>query len=379
MDALKRSIQKGKGHMRTTTLRLAAVPLIAVIALAALVIGSNALRVGAADHLDAPTVKTDGRIDINDVYVFEGQDAANTVLVMTVNPAAGILSPTTYRQGASYEFMVDMTGDAIEDARYVVKFEGVRGNGAQRYSVARQAHGDRDMLLRSGWTGDNNALSGGGMAFAGLADDPFFFDLARFNTFKATLLSEGTLDDLPGLVDCSRTDPRPTNFFAGLNGTAIVLEVPDSALGGGTVKIWARTRIKENGVRTQVERMGLPAINTVFNHTPEAKDAYNRAQPVNDPANYADDVSGVVELITSLAGTHPDPEAYGDAVAGILLPDVITYDTAQPADFAALNGRALPDDVIDVELSVVANTPLSDCVENDSIFRDAFPYVGLPN
>jgi hypothetical protein len=96
-------------------------------------------------------------------------------------------------------------------------------------------------------------------------------------------------------------------------------------------------------------------------------------------ANYSDDVSGVVELITSLAGTAPDPAAYGDAIAAALLPDVITYNTSQPANFGALNGRALADDAVDVALTVVANTPLSDCIGNDSAFRSSFPYVGVPN
>ncbi len=123
--------------------------------------------------------------------------------------------------------------------------------------------------------------------------------------------------------------------------------------------------------------MGLPTINTVFNHTDATKEAYNRAEPRNDVANYSDDVSGVVELITSLAGTASDPAAYGDAIAGVLLPDVITYDTSSPRTSRALNGRALTDDVIDVALSVVANTPLTDCVADDSVFRTYFPYVGL--
>ncbi|MGH2385475.1 MAG: hypothetical protein ACRDGB_10575, partial [Candidatus Limnocylindria bacterium] len=92
--------------MRSLALRTVAVPLLAILALATLLIGSAAIRTNAADHLDAPTVKTDGRIDINDVYVFEGQDARRTVLAMTVNPAAGMRSPTTFRQGTAYQFMV---------------------------------------------------------------------------------------------------------------------------------------------------------------------------------------------------------------------------------------------------------------------------------
>jgi hypothetical protein len=369
--------------MRTHALRAVAVPLIVIMAAAALIIGSNALRVGAADHLDAPTVKTDGRIDINDVYVFQGQNAANTALVMTINPAAGLLSPTTFRPGALYEFKVDTGTNTVEDIALRVKFGGVRADGSQAISVYRAdgskaASGAGGTPIGKGSTNQSIALAGGGQAWAGLADDPFFFDLARFQTFKATLLGGGGLDDLGGLVDCTRTDPEPTDFFLGLNGSAIVIELPDGAL-GGTIRVWGEISIEENGVRTQVERMGLPTINTVFNHTNATKDAYNRAEPRNDVADYSDDVSGVVELITSLAGTAADPEAYGDAIAGVLLPDVITYNTAQPANFAVLNGRALSDDVIDVALTVVANTPLSDCVALDSVFRSSFPYVGLPN
>ena len=66
-------------------------------------------------------------------------------------------------------------------------------------------------------------------------------------------------------------------------------------------------------------------------------------------------------------------------MASLLLPDVITYNTATSANFANLNGRALSNDVIDVALSVVANTPLTDCVANDSTFSASFPYLGSPN
>ena len=367
--------------MRTLTMRVVAVPLL-VLAAAALIIGSTALRVGAADHLDAPTVKKDGRIDINDVYVFQGRNAGRTALVMTVNPAAGLLSPTTFRPSARYEFKVDTGTDAIEDISLRVRFGAVRGDGSQEIHVYRadgsKAQNAQGMLIGHGSTGEAIQLAGGGRAWAGLVDDPFFFDLARFQTFKATLLAGGGLADLGGLTDCTRTNPAPTNFFKGLNGTAIVIQLADSAL-GGTIRVWGETSIKENGVRTQVERMGLPTINTVFNHTDATKDAYNRAEPRNDVANYSDDVSGVVELITTLAGTAPDPAAYGDAIAGVLLPDMITYNTSRPANFGVLNGRALTDDVVDVALSVVAKTPLTDCIGNDSAFRAHFPYVGRPN
>ena len=62
----------------------------AIAALMTLVL--PALTAGGADHLDAPLVQADGRTDINDVFAFS--NGSNTVLVMTVNPLAGVLSPT---------------------------------------------------------------------------------------------------------------------------------------------------------------------------------------------------------------------------------------------------------------------------------------------
>src|SRR3989337_2990485 len=93
------------------------------LAVIALILGPATISTRAADHLDAPLVAADGRIDINDVYVFQSpSNPANTVLVMTVNPAAGLLSGTRLRPGAQYEFLVDTTGDAVQDIAYRLKF-----------------------------------------------------------------------------------------------------------------------------------------------------------------------------------------------------------------------------------------------------------------
>ena len=47
-------------------------------------VGSGPLLVGAADHLDAPTAKSDHRIDITDIYAF--RSTGGTTLVLNVNP-----------------------------------------------------------------------------------------------------------------------------------------------------------------------------------------------------------------------------------------------------------------------------------------------------
>ena len=90
----------------------------------------------AADHLDAPLVQADGRTDINDLYVFQSpDDPDNVVLIMTVNPVAGVLSPTTFDPDGSYRFLIDTDGDARADEKIVVKFGHVRADGSQQVRI----------------------------------------------------------------------------------------------------------------------------------------------------------------------------------------------------------------------------------------------------
>jgi hypothetical protein len=53
--------------------------------------------VRGADHGDAPGVRVNTRLDINDVYAFRSlADSSHTVLIMTVSPLAGITGATTF-------------------------------------------------------------------------------------------------------------------------------------------------------------------------------------------------------------------------------------------------------------------------------------------
>ena len=94
----------------------------ALVAVAVLLVGVAPQFSGAADHLDTPAVGADGRTDINDVYAFT--NGSKTVLVMTVNPLAGVtgFSPTTFSPTADYELKIDNDGDAVEDITYRFEF-----------------------------------------------------------------------------------------------------------------------------------------------------------------------------------------------------------------------------------------------------------------
>lgn len=124
----------------------------------------------------------------------------------------------------------------------------------------------------------------------------------------------------------------------------------------------------------QVDRMGIPGLNTVFNHPsgtgPFDKTAYNLALPVDDEQNYTDLFIAVLDAVG-----NPD----SPATAALLLPDALPVSlAASPTSFATLTGRALSDDAVDVALSVTVGIEelKSDNVDaNDRPFRSAFPYV----
>lgn len=124
---------------------------------------------------------------------------------------------------------------------------------------------------------------------------------------------------------------------------------------------------------SQVDRFGLPAINTVF--IPSAqKQAYNMAVPANDPAQYTDEVVATLNAFGVM----------GDAAQGLadaVLPDIQPIDPSQPTAF--LNGRKPSDDVITGELMLIFgdNADLNDdhVDANDKAFLATFPYLATPH
>ena len=310
--------------------------------------------VHAADHLDAPAVADNGQTDINDLYAFQSPtNADNTVLILTVNPLVGLPrpdftfggppSPDTFSTSALYDFQIDNDGDAVPDVTYTTQFSMGPG-GLQTLNTTRTA-GGTSADYATGLTERNLSTAGGGQIRAGLFEDPFFFDL-------------------PGFLALDFTG---TDTFAGTDVTAIVLELPSSELGADNVGIFATTRDADGN---RIDRVGRPGINTVLIPS-GSKDAFNQGDPVNDPANFTDEV---VSKINDLPG-----DADADAIAGVLLPDLLTYDASSSEGF--LNGRKLTDDVIDIELNLLtAGAVTGDGVDsNDAPFLDIFPYLAAPN
>ena len=331
----------------------------------ALAFGLVAIPARGADHLDAPGLTPPGgdtRLDITDVYAFRSpSNPEKTVLVMGVNPLEGVLNDGTFRFGASYEFKIDSDGDAKEDLTYKVTFSAPNGSLQQGVTLRKVPAQGSGSVLAKGQTGNNISIPGGGWLRAGVFDDPFFFDLLAF-------LGAG------GRSFC---DDNEENFFLGKNISAIVLEVPSSWLGSNNIGVWARTLLNDQ----QIDRMGRPAINTVFipnnpfepsGSEPSQKNAFNGGKPRNDQRDFRGEVVDTLEIF------YGSGSSTAQALADILLPDILTVDTSNPAGF--LNGRGLTDDVIDIELGIVTNGIVtSDCVGNDSVFSGSFPYLAPAN
>jgi hypothetical protein len=300
----------------------------------------------------------DPRIDITDVYAFQKPgDSSKSILIVNVNP---LTLATEFRSGAIYELKVDTDGDTLADVAYRIGFSPF-SNGAQTATV-RRATGP--MAIGRENTGDvifsgapvsfgstpTITDAGGRRFFAGRRSDPFFFDLNGFlDNFRFT----------------------GSDFFADKNVFGVALEVPNTDLGSNSaVGVWARVLIPQSGDMLQIDRMGRPAINTVFMKG-KKKLMFNRAEPIQDRARFTDDVVHVLE-----AFGYSESDALG--IAAILLPDILTYDYGNPGGF--LNGRNLTDDVIDIELGLVSNGAVTtDGVGTHMDLLSDFPYMGTPH
>ena len=343
---------------------------------------------GAADHLDAPGLTPPGgdlRLDLTDIYAFKS-GAGKTTLVLNVNGFSKAGKQATFANGlpsvaatkrANYMFYVDNNGDAKPDVTLRATFGRPAANGTQPVTITR--NGKALIVGRTSAFGKATvSKANGSRLFAGMRDDPFFFDLDGFINILSTKAGESFLG-----CTGARTDK-----FAGSNVSSIVLEVPSALLnrkGSTMIGVWAAT--KRGG--TQIDRMGRPAIATVFipqnpfeKSKPYMKDQYNRTQPAQDQAKWRSEIVDTLSILYSLNDKAEDKSDDAKKISGladILLPDILTFDTAKSDGF--LNGRKPADDVIDAELNLVTEgAATTDCVaKNDVAFPASFPFLAAPH
>jgi hypothetical protein len=329
------------------------------------------------------------RLDLTDLYAFRAA-SGRTVLVLNVNGLSKAGQQATFATGVpsvaatkrvSYNFRIDNNGDAREDLVLRVTFGKPNKQGVQKLQIRRNGK-----VVLNGKTSRFgrvvvNKSKNGVRAFAGMRDDPFFFDLQGF----LNILSS---DPGKSFLGCS--SPRP-DAFAGSNVSSIVVELNRSLLtrrGSSKIGVWATT----NQGGAQVDRMGRPAIATVFipnnplepvGSEPSLKNTYNHSLPSEDQAQFRAEVVDSLTVLYSLNDSAGDDKSDDAAkisqLADVVLPDILTFDTGSSAGF--LNGRRPADDVIDAELGLVTEGAVTtDCVSsNDKAFPGGFPYLAGPH
>src|SRR5580693_10560533 len=168
-------------------------------------------------HFDSPTAIEDGRLNLCDLYVFPDSPGTST-LVLTVNPDSGRSSPTTFRPDALYEFVIASDGGTRENRAFRMSFGEPDANGNQemqvRYAVGLPSRsGLEGTELGGGHTGEAFALSNGGAAWFGLAQDPFWGDAVALFAFNQGLANNQYRPELftgtPGNLLAGTLPPSP--------------------------------------------------------------------------------------------------------------------------------------------------------------------------
>jgi hypothetical protein len=413
----------------------AALVAVALAAIAAVVTGAGPSGAKASSHREAPLISEDPSADLTDLYAFRSPDKPDTVtLIANVlpgeDPAAGpnwyTFSPT-----ARYNLKVDTNGDVKPDVIYRFQFQTKTGpyflgDTAQPYTVTR-VEGGKTTVVAHGTTAPNNIgprstpgyhalaekaispIAGGGQAFAGQRDDPFFGDVGAI--FDLVAIRKGTGNAGGG-----------KDFFAGYGVHTFAVQVPiaDLRAKNNTIGVWASVDRRKTTVRgavtrdsgnwVQVDRLGNPLVNEVIIPT-GMKDLWNSYQPWSESRFKQYYTSPILAAVINKLYKLDAPETNRDDLVAVLLTGVpkLNYTGPKLADVLRLNlsvpvtanpnrmgvlggdnqgwpnGRRLGDDVIDIAEQAVGGflkgtkLPLGDGVNADDMTPQAsFPYVADP-
>jgi hypothetical protein len=358
--------------------------------------------IDAADHGDAPLTAHDQGCDINDVYLFlDPNDNSKVTIILTFH---GFIVPGEasnfgiFDPAIRYRFQIENTGDAKPDAFIDVNFtQRVAVNGspvAQTATINCAGFAGNRSFTAPATNSSNTAdvaptpvittdATTGISFFAGLTDDPFFFDIPAFSRFVASVRA--------GAPNTSFFQ-RGRDTFAGYNTLAIAFSIPVALVRNGGNQLGVNCLTQRHSPRiyntqtgedtgsgrwVNIDRMGLPAVNVAF--VPfNSKNAYNAGNTIDDAnGKFA---AGIVSTL-NLFGTNPTYQAILANVAinrgDILRLDLTKANTGTNPEASFPNGRRLTDDVIDIELTLVNNgNTLGDNVNaNDVPFRTSFPFL----
>lgn len=380
----------------------------------------------ASDHDDGETDTKTRNLGLTDLYVFRESDqnpaasANDLVFIMNTNPRSLARQQYYFNTNAQYEFRIGRVGTQADnnkiptgetDITLRFEFSPPDANKQQKYTLTAIRDGQTFVasnlvttpILNGTPTVNQTSLGGSNISvFAGLREDPFFFDVEQYFRVRAGALGIGPV---VGFRDASNA----IDFAKGYNVNAIAVRVPISFLRGRsratTYDVWMRIFAKNSrGNFVAVERLARPAINEGLVVTNDFLNALNSVGPlfearalkgINPDASIAAPIVGEV-VKTLKAFGNSDERA--NILVKAFLPDVMRIDTLRPSGYGTFvnangspsAGRLLKDDVIDTTLQVVTNNPAAtDNVSYEGASGNpsqghkplvtSFPYLALPN
>jgi Domain of unknown function (DUF4331) len=368
----------------------------------------------ASDHDDGETDTKGRNLSLTDLYAFRDKDqnpASNSddlVLVMNTNPRSVARQQYFFSTNARYEFKLTRVADkeatptGQEDV--TLRFEFAAPNAQQqqqiKFTVIRDGKEISATNLRTTALNEKavvNQLAANGSrisVFAGLREDPFFFDVEQFFRVRSGALGTGPAVGF-------KPPAQALDFAKGYNVNSIAVKIPQKFLQGATeaktFDIWETISVRDpnTGKYQQVERLARPGINEGLITSQNLLAAFNSVPPTVDLTPAAGPI-GAEATKTLKALGNSDERA--KALLTAFLPDVMRIDTTGPSGFAnALNtkgspirGRMFKDDTVDTVLSVLTNGAVtSDNVSYDGTpgnpaqghkpLESVFPYMALPN
>lgn len=217
--------------------------LASLLATTILFAGQSAL---ASDHDDGENDKKARSLNLTDLYVFKentqiaGGSANHLVFIMNSNPRSLPRQQYYFSTNARYDFRISRVGTdkgaAVTGSNDVIlRFEfGAPVSGQQPITLTVIKDGVKTIktmtdasapinttTLAGGSSEVNNAVTVDGQVlniFAGLREDPFFFDVTAFFKFRAGAAGLGPAAPLPAA--------SPVDFTANYNVNSIVVRVP---------------------------------------------------------------------------------------------------------------------------------------------------------
>ena len=389
--------------MTLTRKKSALVALLLMLAFA--VVWLPVTQIQAADHGDAPAADEDRPADIDDVYAFlDPNDNTKVVIEATVY---GFIVPGeavnfgAFDPNVRYLFGIETTGDAAPDLFIDVRFSKRTATNVPQTATVILPFGETftapttpATLAATAPTPVVSTDAATGVSFfAGVTDDPFFFDIPGFNRFVASVLG--------GSPDPTQLQ-RGRDSFAGYNVQSIALRIPVSYFklqrtsgnpGADQIGVNLSTQRQRRQVFSRdaggfvgsggfmtIDRMGNPAVNVALIPF-SRKDEYNLGTTVDDSqGKFADSIIGTLQALGTDA-TSIGILANVAVVRGDFLRLSFSTPNSGPGggnnpEAAFPNGRRLGDDTIDTILFLVNNRrPLGDNVNgNDVPRRDVFPF-----